>query len=177
MPDDKPRSTRAQLALAVLVCTVGAALALYAGSKSWSVTVTHRPAPLPDLRTGRSGDDLVPWVPALALISLAGAGALVATRRLGRRLVGVLLVLAGLGVAAGSGYGLVDAESVGWPIAALVGGLLIAAAGAVAVRFGQTWPVMGSRYERPAPAAVRPDDDPAKVWDALDRGDDPTRAE
>jgi uncharacterized membrane protein (TIGR02234 family) len=176
------RSTRGQLVLAVVLCTAGAALALYAASKSWAVDVTHRPAPLPPVRTARTGADFVPVVPALALISLAGAGALVATRRAGRLLVGVLLVLAGLGVAAGAGYGLSvaardpGATSPAWAVLALVGGLLVAGVGVLAVRRGRAWPTMGARYERPAGAArpVGADDDPAKVWDALDAGDDPT---
>ncbi|GAA4218931.1 hypothetical protein GCM10022220_54510 [Actinocatenispora rupis] len=176
------RSTRGQLVLAVLLCTAGAALALYASSKSWAVDVTPRPAPLEPVRTARTGADFVPVVPALALISLAGAGALVATRRIGRLLVGILLVLAGLGVAAGAGYGLnaaagdPGATGPGWAITALVGGLLVAVVGYLAVRRGRSWPTMGSRYERPAgpPRRVDADDDPSKVWDALDAGDDPT---
>ncbi|HEY3505830.1 MAG TPA: Trp biosynthesis-associated membrane protein [Actinocatenispora sp.] len=175
------RSTRGQLVLAVVLCTLGAALALYASSKSWAVDVTHRPAPLPPVRTPRTGADFVPVVPALALISLAGAGALVATRRTGRLLVGVLLVLTGFGVAAGAGYGLSvasrdpGATSPAWAVLALVGGLLVAVVGFLAVRGGRTWPTMGARYERPGAARpVGAEDDPAKVWDALDAGDDPT---
>ncbi|MGA8113013.1 MAG: Trp biosynthesis-associated membrane protein, partial [Actinocatenispora sp.] len=105
-PARRGPSRRGQLALAVLACTLGAVIALYASSKSWAVDVTERPAPLPPVRTARSGGDFVPWVPALALISLAGAGALVATRRIGRVLVGAALTLLGLGVAVAAGYGL-----------------------------------------------------------------------
>ncbi len=175
------RSPRGQLVLAVLACTAGAGLALYASSKNWAVDLTQRPAPLPPVRTARSGGDFVPWVPALALISLAGAGALVATRRKGRLLVGVLLALAGSGVVAGAVYGLAVAGDAtgstgpGWPLVALSGGLVIVAVGALTLWHGQGWPTMGARYERAGSAApVSAQDDSAKVWDALDQGDDPT---
>ncbi len=175
------RSTRGQLVVAVLACTVGAGLALYASSKNWAVELTQRPAPLPPVRTARSGGDFVPWVPALALISLAGAGALVATRRKGRLLVGVLLALAGGGVVAGAAYGLAEASGAtgstgpGWPLAALFAGLVIVAVGILTLRRGRGWPTMGARYERTTSTApVSAQDDSAKVWDALDRGDDPT---
>jgi len=167
------RSARGQLALAVLACAAGAGLALYASGKGWSVSVTHQPAPLSDITTDRTGGDLVPWATALEIVSLAGAGALVATRRLGRRLVGGLLVVTGLGTAAGGGYGIGGATDLVWPILTLVCGLLVAGAGALAVRFGAGWPVMSSRYERPARRQVNTDDS-ASVWDALDRGEDPT---
>lgn len=72
-----------------------------------------------------------------------------------------------------------------WWVVALAGGVLLVAAGAVTFWRGTRWPVMSSRYERPgggpgggAPgsggAAGTADRDPAKVWEALDRGTDPT---
>lgn len=170
-----------QLTLAVVLCAAGAALALYASSKNWSVEVMRRPAPLPAVRTVRSGADFVPWVPALALVSLAGAGALVATRRAGRTVIGGLLVLLGLGVAVGAAVGLsaatgeVGSTGPGWPVVTLIGGLVVTAVGTLALRRGRRWPTMGSRYERAATrTTVGAEDDPARVWDALDSGDDPT---
>lgn len=182
---------RRALTYAVLLCLLGAGLAVFAATRTWGVELTPRPAPLPPIRTVRTGGDLLPWLPALALVGLAAAGAVLATRGLGRRLVGVLLTLVGAGLVAGGGYGgfgpASDEISVGWPVLCAVGGLLATAAGVVTAVRGAGWPVMGARYERagrgggqttvgPAPEA------PGRVegrrttaaWDALDRGEDPT---
>jgi hypothetical protein len=159
-----------QLAYAVVACLAGAGLALFAATRTWVVEVAVRPGPLPPIRTARTGGDLVGWLPALALVGLAGAGALLATRAAARRAVGVLLVLTGLGIAAGAvtaaaGH---DAQAT-WPVLCVVGGVVAAAVGLTATVRGGRWPAMGARYERPeARPAAR------SVWDALDRGEDPT---
>ncbi|MDG4832058.1 Trp biosynthesis-associated membrane protein [Solwaraspora sp. WMMD1047] len=202
-PDEPGRGGRRLLAYAVGVCLVGAGLALFAATRTWAVEVTLRPTPLPAVRTDRTGGDLLPWLPALALVGLAGAGAVLATRATARRLIGLLLVAAGVGMAVGAVTGLGDTDRGGigplWPLAALLGAGLTAAAGAVTAAHGHRWPTMGARYERrsgrrrPERAdradrtAGRPTDaaDNAgsarvtgrrttEVWDALDRGEDPT---
>ena len=69
-----------------------------------------------------------------------------------------------------------------WPGLAAVGGLLLAAAGTGAAVRGRRWPAMSGRYDAPAsrPLDARPAARPAGrptaagLWDALDRGDDPT---
>ncbi len=173
----RPASRRG-LAIAVLACVVLAAVALLAASRTWAVDTVVRPAPLPVQRVGRTGSALAPFVPASALVVLAGAGALLATRRLGRVLVAALLVVAGLAVAAGGAYGLAAIAGVrpAWPIVTLLAGLGIAAVGGYALVRGRGWPAMGARYERPAATARPPaaEASPAQLWDALDRGDDPT---
>ena len=178
---------RRGLVAAVAGCAGGAALTLYAAAQTWTVHVQTRPAPLPDLRTPETGSVLASWLPALAFVALAGAGALVATRRAARFAVGALLVAVGLGIVAGGGYGLLGVPDIhpGGPLACLAGGLVIAGAGALTIRRHPSWPVMGARYER-HPAPTRSPDTPAgrahagstdttSAWDALDRGDDPTR--
>lgn len=173
----RPETThRREFALAVLGCLAGAGLALFAATRTWAVEVTARPAPLPALRAPQSGAVLVPWLPALAVVALAGAGALPATRRAGRGAVAVLLLAAGLGVAAGGGYGLAAvAQVAAWPALCVLGGLAVAAAAASAVVRGRRWPAMGTRYERAArtaaPTGARTG---TEMWDALDRGEDPT---
>ena len=140
------------------------------------------------MRDARTGADLLPWLPALALVALAGGGAVLATRGRLRRLLGGLLALLGLAVAAGGGYGLVAVRrrrsSRQWPVLCLLGGLLAAAGGWSTALRGGGWPAMGARYERPArtaapsaPATGRPGGraaDHRDAWDALDRGEDPT---
>jgi len=177
------RARRRAFGYTVLLCLLGTGLAAFAATRTWAVELTIRPAPLPATRVTRTGGDLLPWLPALALVGLAAAGAVLATRGVVRRLVGVLLTLLGLGVAAGAAYGgFVTARgevSVGWPVLCALGGVGAAVAGAVTAVRGATWPVMGARYERggstaagvPARGGVG---DTAAVWDALDRGEDPT---
>jgi hypothetical protein len=155
--------------LAVLACAAGAALALFAASRTWTAVVEARPAPLPAARVERTGAALHPWLTPLSLVALAGAGALLATRGRSRLAVGVLLVLCGLGVAVGAVAG--ARGDMSWPLLCLLGGTVVAAAGAVAVVRGRGWPALGARYERSAKGPV-----PAgpQIWDALDRGEDPT---
>ncbi|KXK61415.1 Trp biosynthesis protein [Micromonospora rosaria] len=178
------------MAYAVLLCLAGAGLAVWAATRTWSVEVTVRPVPLPALREGRTGVGLVPWVPALALVALAGGGAVLATRGRVRRLLGALLLALGAAVAAGGGYGLVvetgGEPSRQWPALCLVGGVLIGLGGLLTLLRGHRWPAMGARYERPvrgAPATSAPAAERAgpvtgrrtvEAWDALDRGEDPT---
>jgi uncharacterized membrane protein (TIGR02234 family) len=44
----------------------------------------------------------------------------------------------------------------------------------LAARHGHLWPAMSSRYERRPAAASAAQDEGRELWDALDRGDDPT---
>jgi hypothetical protein len=148
--------------IAVVACLAGAALALFATSRTWTVAVHPQPPPLPPLRTARTGAALHPWLPALCLVALAGAGALLATGPRGRVAVGVLLAACGTGIAVGGGAG-----GGGWGWLCAAGGAVVAAAGVVAAVRGRRWPALGSRYERPAKTG-------SHIWDALDRGDDPT---
>ena len=71
-----------------------------------------------------------------------------------------------------------------WPLVAALGGVLLAAGGLGVVLRSRRWPTMSARYERRGPrradparaaATPRPASD-AALWDALDRGQDPTAA-
>ncbi len=188
-----PVSTgRRQLTVMVAACALGSGLALLAAGRQWAVTVQVRPAPLVAAHLSRTGAAIAPWLSALALVGLAGAGALLATRGGSRIAVGILIVLAGIGVAVAGGYALFAVAGVrpGWPLLCLPAGVLIGAAGVVTVRRGGTWPSMGGRYDRgdrlrsagsvpPAaagsPQRGRPYPSDVAMWDALDRGEDPTR--
>ncbi len=170
---------RRGLAYAIVLCVTGAALALYAATRTWMVEVTARPAPLPDLHTAHDGPA---WVAPIAVVGLAAAGAVLATRAAARRVAGGLLALIGGGIAAGGGQGVVLADSRLWPALCLVGGLAVAVAGGLTAALGQAWPAMGARYERgrdatsdrPVPAARDGSVASTQAWDALDRGEDPT---
>ncbi|MGC5018055.1 Trp biosynthesis-associated membrane protein [Micromonospora sp. DT47] len=175
---------RRELTYAVLLCLAGAGLAFWAATRTWSVEVTARGS-LPAARADRTGADLLPWLSALALVGLAGGGAVLATRGRARQLLGGLLALLGAAVAAGGGYGLVAGftgeVSRQWPALCLVGGALAAVGGLLTAVRGGGWPAMGARYERPAGSAAEPATGgpvggrgTREAWDALDRGEDPT---
>jgi tryptophan-associated transmembrane protein len=169
--------SRRGLAHAVLLCVGGAGLALYAATRTWAVEVAVRPAPLPARHTAQDG---AAWLAPIAVVGLAAAGAVLATRGTARRAVGVLLLLIGAGLVAGGGQGLPDSRL--WPALCLAGGLAVALAGGLTAARGQTWPTMGARYERdreatsdrPVPVAQDGSVGSIQAWDALDRGEDPT---
>jgi hypothetical protein len=136
--------------------------------------------PLPSQKV--TGAAVLPWAPALALVGLAGAGALLAVRDRVRAVLSALLVAAGLPLAIGGVY--IVAAGRGHPLWALVcgvAGLVIVHAGMRALLRGSSWPALGSRYERPAAEPVEyverggPSRSDVAMWDALDRGEDPTR--
>jgi hypothetical protein len=182
---------RRELAMSVFACVLGAALALLTASRTWAVRVRAQPSPLPPLHIAHTGTAEVPWLSALALVALAGAAVLLGTRGGARSLVGVFVLLAGLGVLAGGGYGLLGVAGARpvWPLLCLPAGALVAGGGLLAVLHGRDWPAMGARYERPRPASNACQADPGEdrvqragpspsniaMWDALDRGEDPSR--
>lgn len=185
--------------LAVLLCLVGALLVLVAASRSWAQVEIAGTAVLPGRGLDVTGTDLAPGLQALGLVALAGVLAIPATRRWGRVVVGLVLLMVAAGVVAVvAGFltdvftavqrsdavreaGGIQGESPGrtlWPYACGLGGLWIATAGLfVAVR-GRHWAALGRRYEPPAAEASAPAG-PAperELWEALDRGEDPTAA-
>jgi hypothetical protein len=173
-----------ELGVAVVVGAGAVGLALLAASRTWVVEQTLRADPLPPLRVEHAGSSLVPVLPAVALVGLAGLGALLATRGRGRLIVGVALAASGLGVflAAFAGYNQY-AEAGGWALLAMLAGLVLAGVGMTALRRGASWPAMSTRYERSAPDRAAHDDaeraapDRTQLWDAIERGDDPTLPE
>lgn len=188
---------RRGLPTAVVSCLAGAGAALFAVTRVWVTEVEHRPG-LSDLRTEQTGADVQPWLIGLALVALAGTGALLATRGAARRVLGALLALTGVGVAVGAVLAWAGAgpEPV-WPVVTVLGGAAVAVGGVLTARHGHTWAAMSSRYERnpaaapTAPASTAPEPaepgaaepgrtaqnvpDSRAFWDALDRGEDPTR--
>jgi uncharacterized membrane protein (TIGR02234 family) len=190
----------AEFALALALDVVGAGVALLLSLQSWQTVTTARAGRTADVLdvSGRTVDGAST---AFALVALAGVVAVLATRRVLRRAVGVLVALAGAGlvwraalafspVSAARARALVrskhetvstsgvvphvDVHSV-WPVLSLVCGLLVLASGVLIAWRGDRWQVMSARYEA-TPAAAS--DDQAKaaatLWRALDEGDDPT---
>jgi len=192
---------RRSQAVVLGLSAAGGALALVAGGRTW-VTVAAA-APLPGgVSSARAyavrGSDLTGVLGPLALVSLAGAAALLATRGWGRLAVGLLLGVVGAGVglavvrviaaprrpaelavqALGGAVGPARVSRHVWAGIGVLPPLLVLAAGIATVVLGRSWSSLSGRYERQDAAAVaarRALQDPdGAAWAALDRGEDPT---
>jgi len=174
------RRGRRELAMTVAECAAGALLALLATSRTWRTVASAGAVPMPSEKV--TGAAVLPWAPAVALVGLAGAGALLAVRDKVRALLAMVLMLAGLPLAIGGTYEAAAGHAHPlWSLLCGLSGLLIGHAGLRTLLRGAAWPALGSRYERPAPEPVEyverggPSRSDVAMWDALDRGEDPTR--
>jgi uncharacterized membrane protein (TIGR02234 family) len=168
---------RREYALALVLVVCGGAVALAAAQAGWVVAapVGERVATILGGAVGGTsypGTALAPLIAPLGWVAIAGALAVVATRGLGRRIVGVFVGLIGLGLAsaalavladpagaavdpvraaAGGGFragAQVSSVAWWWPVLACAGGLLVVAGAALVVLHGARWPVMAASYER-----------------------------
>jgi uncharacterized membrane protein (TIGR02234 family) len=185
------------LAVAALLAVLGLLLVAIASTMRWVTAVPSAPDVPGSARVPLKGSALVPSAVPLALVGVAGLVAAAAAGRMARGALrtaaAVLVVLAGLGLAylalhaatdlpralagieaarQGSATEAVDPNPVRW--LAGVAGIVIAGAGAVALMVGRGWPGLAARYDRDPAAPGRPAA-PASTWDAIERGDDPTR--
>ena len=215
--------------LAALLAAAGAGLILMSDSRGWADGTVTSPV---RLSVEATGSDFTSLPYALGLAGLAGAVALFAVRRIGRYLVGLVLLGAGVGtvaaVAANLGHldgatlakaaeqtlgssaaQLGSVTNTAWPYVTIAGGVLVALSGLLTLARGRSWSGLSNRYEvapgtsragartvdaaatdtAPVTAAV-PAAAPTKaaasarasaaeptsrdLWDALNRGADPT---
>lgn len=145
-----------------------------------------------------TGRDLAPLGSAAGWVALAGLAGILATRGIGRRIVGGIVAIAG-GAAATTALtvGLSGADAVilavrartgvapsaeaialtPWWLPAMLAGLVVLIAGGLTLVRGPRWSTLSSRYERGGAASGQArgeGSDAAATWDALDRGEDPT---
>jgi uncharacterized membrane protein (TIGR02234 family) len=88
-------NARREYGITLVVAAAGAALILLAVRRTWARVTFVPPHPLPSQVIDVSGQDLVPLAGALALAALACLAAVIATKRLARRVAGVLLAVLG----------------------------------------------------------------------------------
>jgi uncharacterized membrane protein (TIGR02234 family) len=178
-------SGRRGLLTAISLLAVGGALLLVSGGRAWSTTTTRSPG-FPEVVVSTTGAAVAPLVVATGVLALAAAAALVALRGWGRRILGVLVAMAGAATliqvvtastpsasGAGPAGDMVLDGSLWRPLAAAAAALVTGAGALIAVRGGR-WPAMGAKYERDRGAASARPADPDDTWAALDRGEDPT---
>lgn len=191
-------SRRALIPLLVVLgaaSTAGGALPRW-----WTVHWTH---PLLGAQTSTfTGRQVSPALFALALVAIAGIGAVAAARGVLRRIVGALLAAVGglTLVAVVSALSSLpttlvhdanpqverivggDRSLIG-PLFGCLGGLLVLAGGVLVLAGGFAGRGMGGRFDRgpasveptaTASAPAEPEDDAAALWKSLDAGDDPT---
>lgn len=160
---------KADLRLAVGLTLAGSTLALVGVGRVWSRHLVTQAAPLPARTVTMTGQQLAGGIRPLALVGLVAVVALVATRRTGRLLVGLVVAAAGAGIA----YQAAESGGSGWAWVTRVAGVLVAVAGVLVVARGRRWDSLSSAYQVPAARPVDTVSDKG-VWDALDRGEDPT---
>ena len=146
---------RREMAVALGLVVVGAALALVGGSRS-----TGAPPGVPAAPGTTTGSGSAT---ALPLVALAGAGPIQLVRTWARVTLAVVLAAVGLGLVA---TGLTPTR---W--APLAGGVLVGLGAIAVIIRARHWPQPRSRYDAPAGARTAA---PRDTWDALDRGEDPT---
>src|SRR5258705_13730051 len=91
---------RREFVLVLLAGAVGAGLVVLAARRAWAHAIFPPPRPLPAQDIAVTGQQLVPLASALALAALACLAAVIATRSVLRRAVGVLLAVLGAAAAA-----------------------------------------------------------------------------
>jgi uncharacterized membrane protein (TIGR02234 family) len=96
----RSRGPRQELTAALVLGAAGAGLVFLATRQGWAHVRTVPPKPLPASMVGVTGAALVPYADALVLAGLATLAAILATRRVLRRLAGLLLAVIGAALGA-----------------------------------------------------------------------------
>lgn len=190
--------TARRFTLVLVLLLAASAGVLLAYGASWATVAVPVFAGGVDAGPGRevvlTGRDLAPLGAAMGWVGLAAVAALLATRTWGRRVTGVIVVVAGgsagviamtfgltevasgssgsfIEAALGTGNQPTDVDTSVWWAAAAIAGLVMVACGMAAVIAGPSWPRLGARYSR---ATQSGPPSAAATWDALDRGEDPS---
>jgi uncharacterized membrane protein (TIGR02234 family) len=172
------RRSRLEFAAVVGLDLVAAAVVLLLCTRTWQTVRLARPRPLRDEVLRVTGRTVTEAPTAFALVALAGVVAVLASRGLARRVIGLVLVGAGaaIAVSATSGWhrlsagrirALAESKNVvglgapdtwrvavhpAWAAGCVVAGAAVALAGALVCVRGGRWGAMSARYAAPAAA-------------------------
>lgn len=169
---------RRGLLAAVAGCLVAAAAMLLGSGQNWLQATLEAQPPLPSRSQTFTGADVVDSLVPVGILVAAAALALIASRWIGRLIVGGVLVLAGLltlatagrflydggtefayswaqdyATAGGSLFPTVDANAAP-AVLALAGAGIALAAGLFTLTASRRWAVMGKRYDRQGRSAA-----------------------
>lgn len=175
-----------------MLLTLGAAVLLWAASSLDWLEQRYQTSFAREDTQIVDGAQLHPELVPIALAALAAVAAVLATGGWLRRVVGILVVLAGavLGWRAADGFtfdagpyegvpegatpiGTADFQVLG-PVLVAVAAVLLLAAGVLVVFRAGRMPAMGAKYSAPGTAKERVKDPDRQMWDDLDEGWDPT---
>ncbi|MCH7230145.1 Trp biosynthesis-associated membrane protein [Glycomyces sp. L485] len=160
-------SERARTLLVGLAAVGAAALA---ATREWASETVENAAGM-ETTASQTGTDLAAWALPCALAAGAAFLAMLAVGRRMRRVTGALAMLAGLAVALAGAFHLDKGAA---PIGLAAAGLVVAAAGAAAMLRSGRWPEPEARYDSNPVDGDVVAEDPAKLWNALDSGQDPS---
>lgn len=180
---------RREMACVLGLAALAGAVILFAASRSWMTVTAERRPPFGPLQAERTGGEVYPALPGLAVVALLIVALVLVTGGVVRRLLGGLLVLVGGWECWYAVNGLANtipgqlsqpdrAPLAGeqeewhtfWAGVTLVAAVLLMLCGLLLVIRAGRWQLgLSARYA--APGAVAESADP---WRRLDRGEDPT---
>jgi uncharacterized membrane protein (TIGR02234 family) len=168
-------SGRAQFLLALALDVLGTAGVLLLATRDWQTILTTRDSQFLDDTLQVTGRTIDSAPTAMALVALAGAVAVIATRGSVRRVVGAVVALAGIGIVWRSigamatlsasrardlvrdHHPTVTSATVPrvtthdtWAVLTIGCAVLVFAAGVLVAGYGARWTGMSTRYESPA---------------------------
>ena len=183
--------TRARAYAATLVLLLfGAVALLLSATRPWVEAAANGTVGLPAVDVSITGGEALPVLTGAGLLLLAGIAGVLATGGVLRVIVGVvLLVTSAVALEAAISFGRrgstaaeetarailqTSGTGTGWWLLAAGGAAAGVLAGTLTVALGKRWPTLGSRYQRRDARASGAATTPAQMWDAMDRGEDPT---
>ena len=158
-------NARREYAIVLALLALAGIVAWWVFGHTWNVETIPSDGLAPAKDVEYTGRVLYPYAGFIGVVALAAVAGILATKKYGRIVIGVLLaVLAGSAVI----QLITDSGLSGWAIVAEVSFVVIGVLGLVTAIRGSSWPMFGGRYER-----VRPREQES-AWEVLDRGEDPT---
>ena len=154
-----------EYATVLLVLAIAGGIAWWAFGRTWRIETIPSDGLTAAKDIEYTGRLLYPYASFIGIVALASVAGILATRKYGRIIIGVLLAI----LAGSAAVQLItDSGPTGWALIAEIALIVITIAGAATVVRGGSWPMFGSKYERTKPKEAE------SAWDVLDRGEDPT---